>query len=247
MGLFYLSVSEGTRWEGGHLNDPDWWWYVASDGLLGAIVGGIVTALAVILTLRHERKLAAKANIDAISLASQAAAEQRQLASEAVAQQRQLANEAAAEQRDLAAQAAAEQRALNQAAAKAQRDLALETLAREAGASAQTSIRALAYAFRNEETVAEEIPRRQAAESAVGGFVALTASHWPLTSAQVKAAMKDFRDLLTETPTRTHNDRLGFVAKLTVVQNAISGWLIDPQGVVADDEAAGGGEGQASG
>jgi hypothetical protein len=229
MCLFYSSAAGSTHWEGGHLNDPDWWWNVASEGLLGAILGGVVTALAVILTLRHDRRLAEKANTDATSLANQAASEQRRLASEAAAQQRQAAGEAAAEQRRLAAEAAAEQRSLNQAAAEAQRDLAVETLAREAAVSAQTSIRDLAYAFRNDDSLAEEMPRRQVAESAVGGFVALTASHWPTKSAQVKAAMKNFRDFATATPTRTFNDRQQLVQALVVVQNEILGWITDPR------------------
>ncbi|WP_139175419.1 hypothetical protein [Nocardioides lianchengensis] len=43
-------------WSGGHLNDPSWWWAIASDGVLGGIIGGLVTAWAVWLTLRHERR-----------------------------------------------------------------------------------------------------------------------------------------------------------------------------------------------
>jgi hypothetical protein len=45
----------------GRLGDPDWWWEYALDGVVGGVIGGLVTALAVWLTLRHERKLAAEA------------------------------------------------------------------------------------------------------------------------------------------------------------------------------------------
>lgn len=42
----------------GRLGDPDWWWEYALDGVVGGVIGGLVTALAVWLTLRHERTLA---------------------------------------------------------------------------------------------------------------------------------------------------------------------------------------------
>lgn len=38
--------------------DAAWWWEHGLDGIVGGIVGGLVTAAAVWLTLRHERKLA---------------------------------------------------------------------------------------------------------------------------------------------------------------------------------------------
>lgn len=42
------------------LNDQEWWLQYGLDGIVGAIIAGLVTAGAVLLTLRHERKLAAE-------------------------------------------------------------------------------------------------------------------------------------------------------------------------------------------
>jgi hypothetical protein len=41
----------------GGLNDADWWWNVALDGVAGSVVGGLVTLAVLVLTLRHERRL----------------------------------------------------------------------------------------------------------------------------------------------------------------------------------------------
>lgn len=43
------------NWSGGHLNDGAWWWGTASEGIIGGVVGGLFTALAVVMTIRHER------------------------------------------------------------------------------------------------------------------------------------------------------------------------------------------------
>lgn len=51
------------EWTGGHLNDGAWWWATALDGVLGGIVGGLFTALAVILTIRHERLSQVRADV----------------------------------------------------------------------------------------------------------------------------------------------------------------------------------------
>lgn len=44
------------NWVGGHLNDGAWWWGTALDGVVGGLVGGFFTALAVVMTIRHERE-----------------------------------------------------------------------------------------------------------------------------------------------------------------------------------------------
>lgn len=38
--------------------DSDWWWRYGLDGIAGGVIGGLVTAMAVIVTLRHERRMA---------------------------------------------------------------------------------------------------------------------------------------------------------------------------------------------
>ncbi|WP_460710017.1 hypothetical protein [Nocardioides dilutus] len=38
-------------------SSADWWWQYGLDGIVGGILGGAVTALAVVLTIRHERGL----------------------------------------------------------------------------------------------------------------------------------------------------------------------------------------------
>ena len=38
--------------------DAAWWWEYALDGVVGGVLGGVVTAGAVIATLQHERKMA---------------------------------------------------------------------------------------------------------------------------------------------------------------------------------------------
>jgi hypothetical protein len=45
--------------------DADWWWQYGLDGIVGGVVGGLVTGLAVVLTLRHERRLAARTELRA--------------------------------------------------------------------------------------------------------------------------------------------------------------------------------------
>jgi hypothetical protein len=42
------------------ITDQEWWLQYGLDGIVGAMVGGLVTAGAVLLTLRHERLLAAE-------------------------------------------------------------------------------------------------------------------------------------------------------------------------------------------
>lgn len=43
----------------------DWWWQYGLDGIVGGLVGGLVTGLAVWFTIRHERRLAARAELRA--------------------------------------------------------------------------------------------------------------------------------------------------------------------------------------
>jgi hypothetical protein len=38
-------------------SDLDWWWQFGFDGLIGGVIGGAATGVAVWLTLRHERRL----------------------------------------------------------------------------------------------------------------------------------------------------------------------------------------------
>lgn len=42
----------------GRLGDADWWWEHGLDGIAGGVVAGLVTVLAIWLTLRHERRSA---------------------------------------------------------------------------------------------------------------------------------------------------------------------------------------------
>ncbi|WP_156391131.1 MULTISPECIES: hypothetical protein [unclassified Nocardioides] len=51
------------EWTGGHLNDGAWWWGTALDGIVGGIIGGLFTAFAVVLTIRHERLAQVRANV----------------------------------------------------------------------------------------------------------------------------------------------------------------------------------------
>lgn len=37
-------------------SSADWWWQYGLDGIVGGVLGGAVTAVAVVMTLRHERK-----------------------------------------------------------------------------------------------------------------------------------------------------------------------------------------------
>ncbi|RYP88662.1 hypothetical protein EKO23_01870 [Nocardioides guangzhouensis] len=53
------------NWIGGHLDDGAWWWAVALDGIVGGVIGGLMTAFAVAWTIRHERKMAQAAALRA--------------------------------------------------------------------------------------------------------------------------------------------------------------------------------------
>lgn len=53
------------NWTGGHLTDGAWWWAIGLDGLVGGVIGGLMTAFAVVWTIRHERKMAQAAALRA--------------------------------------------------------------------------------------------------------------------------------------------------------------------------------------
>lgn len=40
-------------------SDGEWWWTVGLDGIVGGLVGSVITIAAVAMTLRHERKIRA--------------------------------------------------------------------------------------------------------------------------------------------------------------------------------------------
>jgi hypothetical protein len=46
-------------------SDLDWWWQYGLDGLVGAVLGGIVTGAAVWFTIRHERRSVARDDLRA--------------------------------------------------------------------------------------------------------------------------------------------------------------------------------------
>lgn len=72
----------------------DWWLKYGFDGLVGGVVGGAVTGLAVFFTIRHERKTASEGIEAGKDLARELIAHEREIAREAIEHERRLAEEA---------------------------------------------------------------------------------------------------------------------------------------------------------